>query len=219
MKRTATLCIAALAGILACAALPAAAAADPGGTVTFGASVTNANGTLSTKLTWSTSPAAASCIASGHAAWTGEKGPSGSLDLPTITLSGTYPLLLACSWPGDAGAVLSWTAPTLNTDGTALTNLAGFKIYKGGPTGALTLDRTINSPTTLTSTYTGLPAGQNCFELTAFTTPGIESAHTTRGCKTNTTGTTQQGSVALTVNPVPNAPKGANGTDAAVTVQ
>jgi len=181
-----------------------AAQAEP--SVTFGASVTNANGTLSTTLSWSTSPAATSCTASGHASWTGSKAPSGTLDLPPITMSGTYALTLSCAWSGDSGAVLTWTAPTQNTDGSALTNLAGFKVYRGASSPATTLDKTINSPTTTSAQYVGLPIGQNCFAVGAFNAQGVESVPTATGCKTTTANVVKQSSVSLTVNPVPKAP-------------
>ena len=50
-------------------------------TVTLTPSVTSGAGSISTTLTWSTNPVAASCSAAGHASWTGAKGPSGSATL------------------------------------------------------------------------------------------------------------------------------------------
>lgn len=201
------------AAILLLALLAAPAfAAEPTPAVTFGASVTNANGSLSTRLTWSTSPAAASCTASGHAAWAGTKAPSGTLDLPAITLSGTYQLTLSCSWAGDTSATLTWVAPTTNTDGTAYTNPGGYRVYRGATSAAAqaatTPDRIVSNPATLTSQYTGLAPGQHCFAVTAVNaaSPAVESAKSPSGCKTASVAVAQSSSVSLTVNPIPNAP-------------
>ena len=77
--------------------------------------------------------------------------------------------VLAFSQITHAGeAVLSWTAPTQNTDGSALTDLAGYKIYagfvQGGPYGDVSI--TINNPTTTTFTVPGLTEGSTYFFVT-----------------------------------------------------
>lgn len=187
-------------------------AAEPTPSVTFGASVTNANGSLSTRLTWATTPTANSCTASGHPSWTGTRAPSGAVDLPAITLSGTYQLTLTCQWAGDTTATLTWTAPTTNTDGSAYTNPGGYRVYRGATASAAqsatTPDRVLTNPATLTTAYTGLAAGQHCFAVTAINaaTPAVESAKTPSGCKTASVAVAQSSSVSLTVNPIPNAP-------------
>lgn len=75
-------------------------------------------------------------------------------------------LLPMFAWAGEA--TLSWTAPTQNTDGTALTDLAGFKIYaglvQGGPYGDVSI--TINNPTTTTFVVPGLAEGTTYFFVT-----------------------------------------------------
>jgi hypothetical protein len=48
-------------------------------------------------------------------------------------------------------ATLSWVAPTQNTDGTALTNLSGYRIYYGTSAGALT--QSVDIPSVGISTY------------------------------------------------------------------
>ncbi len=75
-------------------------------------------------------------------------------------------LLPMFAWAGDA--TLSWTAPTQNTDGTALTDLAGFTIYggtvQGGPYGDVSI--TISNPNTTTFTVSGLSEGITYFFVT-----------------------------------------------------
>lgn len=192
---------------LACLLLqPAHAQTTP--TVTFGASVTNANGSLSTRLTWSSTPAATSCTGSGHPTWNGTKAASGTQDLAPITLSGTYTLTLACTWPGNNTAILEWTAPTQNTDGTALTNLAGYKIQWGTSAGTLSNTFTLAQPAATTYTVTGLTPATWYFGIRAYNSANVESDLSGIVSKTVTASQTQTSSVTLTVNPVPNAPGG-----------
>ena|ERR1700726_4636934 len=73
-------------------------------------------------------------------------------------------------------ATLSWTAPDQNTDGTPLTNLAGYRIYYG--TGANDLTQVIEIPTVGITEYVvdNLTAGQYYFSIRAYSSAGIESA-------------------------------------------
>ncbi len=76
---------------------------------------------------------------------------------------------------GTGTASLSWTPPTQNTDGTALTNLAGYRIVYGTAAGSLT--RTIQVPNAALSTYVvdALAAGTWYFAVSAYTSNGFES--------------------------------------------
>src|SRR3954462_14236068 len=102
------------------------AQAQTAGTVTLTANKTSAQGSLTPVLTWSTTPVASSCTASG--AWSGTKFASGSETLPAITSNKSY--TLTCTW-GNGTAALTWTAPTKNSNGSTLTDLAGFKVVYG----------------------------------------------------------------------------------------
>lgn len=75
-------------------------------------------------------------------------------------------------------ATLTWTAPTQNTDGTPLTDLAGYKIYYGTSATALTTVGTISSPTATTTVIPSLGVGTWYFAMTAFNAAGAESART-----------------------------------------
>ena len=75
-------------------------------------------------------------------------------------------------------ATLTWTPPTTRTDGSALTNLAGFNIYYGNsPTG---LANELNVPSAGLSTYviSNLPAGNYFFAMTAYDSDALESDKT-----------------------------------------
>jgi hypothetical protein len=70
---------------------------------------------------------------------------------------------------------LAWAAPTENTDGSALTNLAGFDIYYGTSASALTQKVAINSVGLLTYVVENLPAGTWYFEVVAINATGVQS--------------------------------------------
>lgn len=90
----------------------------------------------------------------------------------------------ASSQPPTTGSVtLSWTPPTLNTDGTALTNLAGYHIVYG--TSATTLTQTIEVANPGISTYivNGLSAGSWYFAVRSVNSTGAESANSNTASK------------------------------------
>lgn len=127
-------------------------------------------------LTWSSTPVPASCAASGD--WTGVRTASGTLVLPAVTSNKNY--VLACTFTADTQAVVSWDAPILNTDGTALTDLAGFKVYwNSGDPSMVTAPsgkvRAITAANVLTTTITGLTPGNWYFAVTALKASGVES--------------------------------------------
>jgi hypothetical protein len=220
MKRSSSIAVRGL--VLAAAALALCTALPAQADVTFGASVTNANGQLQTTLNWSTNPVASSCTAAGHPSWTGTKPASGSQVLPPITLSGSYTLTLTCTRPGDSTLTIEWTPPTKNTDGTNYTNPAGFivKWATGGEasvaTAPTTQTRLISDPAAAQTVVTGVAPGdwfvgaQACNNASpqVCSTFGTKKADGTAAHKV-LTGTVQDGSsITLTINPIPNPPTG-----------
>ena len=77
--------------------------------------------------------------------------------------------------PPTGSATLSWNVPTQNTDGSPLTNLAGYRIYYG--TDAAALAQAANIDTTDTTSYvvSGLSSGTWYFAIRAYNTAGTES--------------------------------------------
>jgi hypothetical protein len=73
-------------------------------------------------------------------------------------------------------ATLSWTPPTRNTDGSTLSNLAGYRILYGTSPGSLT--RTVQVANAGVSRYVveNLAAGTWYFSVRAYSTSGAESA-------------------------------------------
>jgi len=91
----------------------------------------------------------------------------------------TQPQTRVC--PGTAS--LSWTPPTRNTDGTSLTNLAGYRVSYGTSAEALTQTIQIANPGVTRYTVTGLAPGAYHFAVRAYTTGGTESANSNIGSK------------------------------------
>ena len=78
--------------------------------------------------------------------------------------------------PTTSSATLNWAAPTTNTNGSALTNLGGYKIYYGTSSNQLTSTVTINNPGQLIYVIDGLRIGTTYyFTIAAVTTGGVES--------------------------------------------
>ena len=75
-------------------------------------------------------------------------------------------------------ATLNWTAPKYNTDGSALTNLAAYRIYYGTSADALTQRIDVTDVKLVSYVVPNLTKGQWYFEMTAINSDGIESAHT-----------------------------------------
>lgn len=71
---------------------------------------------------------------------------------------------------------LTWVPPTQNTDGTALTNLAGYKAYWGTAQGSYTNSAVLNSPALASYVVENLPANiQYFFVVTALNSSAVES--------------------------------------------
>jgi hypothetical protein len=86
--------------------------------------------------------------------------------------------------PTSGSASLQWTAPTRNTDGSALTNLGGYRIYFGSSPSSLTQTQQIASTSTTSHVLNNLSAGTWYFAVAAYNTAGVESAKSGVGSKT-----------------------------------
>jgi hypothetical protein len=85
---------------------------------------------------------------------------------------------------GNGTATLSWSAPTLNTNGTPLTELNGYTIFYGTSATNLTHSVIISGVTTLSYQITGLSTGTWYFAVAADATDGTQSAQSSLGSKT-----------------------------------
>jgi len=95
------------------------------------------------------------------------------------SLSATLPAFgITVTAPVTGVANLSWTAPTLNSDGTPLTNLAGYKVRYGTSPTALTQIVDVAGAGVTSASIEGLSAGTWYFTLTSYNNTGVESAQT-----------------------------------------
>ncbi len=85
----------------------------------------------------------------------------------------TFPISVTQS--ANASVTISWTAPTDNTNGTALTNLAGYWIYYGTQANAMTQSVQIANPGIATYVLSNLSPGTWYFSVTAYSTADVQS--------------------------------------------
>ncbi len=84
---------------------------------------------------------------------------------------------------GLGSATLSWTPPTQNTDGSPLTDLAGYKIYYGNESGNYQTSIQINNPGIATYVVESLTPNTYYFVSTAFNSNAVESAFSNEAVK------------------------------------
>ena len=81
-------------------------------------------------------------------------------------------------------ATLTWLPPTTNTDGSPLTNLAGYKIYWGTSQGNYPNSTTLTNPGLTSYVVTDLAPGTYLFVATAYNSAGVESTFSGVASKT-----------------------------------
>ena len=88
----------------------------------------------------------------------------------------TVPAGASATNQGSGMATLSWQAPTTNTDGAALTDLAGYRIYYGTDAGELSETVQLAGVGLQTYVIDDLGLGTWYFAIKAVTSTGVESA-------------------------------------------
>jgi hypothetical protein len=147
-----------------------------GSTKQFTASGAYSDGTtndITAQSTWRSSNTAAAtvngsglatAIATGNTTITATSGSIAGNTTFTVTVASAGTIRLACD------------PPTTNTDGSPLTDLAGYKIYYGTAAGAY--DQAIDVGNVTTYTLTGLSPGQTYYiAATAYDTSKVESGY------------------------------------------
>ncbi len=135
-------------------------------------------------------------------AWASFDSGSGTLSgTPDAASVGTYSNIVISASNGSASASLSafsitvtevtsgtatvsWSIPTTNSDGSPLTDLAGFKVYYGTSASSLTQVVQLTNSTLSTYVITNLPAGTWYFGVKSYTSAGTESSISNIGSKT-----------------------------------
>lgn len=85
---------------------------------------------------------------------------------------------------GTGAASLSWTAPTQNSDGSALTDLAGFRIAYGRDAGALDRSVSVTNPSLSRFMVENLSSGTWFFAVSAVNSQGVASGASNVASKT-----------------------------------
>ncbi len=80
-------------------------------------------------------------------------------------------------------ATINWTPPLYNVDGSALTDLAGYRIYYGTATNSLTQTIQVTNVGAASYTVSNLTSGTWYFGVTAYNSAGTESALSNIGSK------------------------------------
>lgn len=188
-----------VAGVLIATQTEAHAQTSP--TLTFTPKTVTGNGSVIPDFSWSTQPAATSCTASG--AWSGTKAASGVETLSPIVSGKSY--TLTCTWLTGASTLLKWTPPTLNTDGTTLTDLKGYGLYYGTPATGMSQFQSITNPAATSYTIDNLTPGTWSFFLRAVGGFGEGSSSTT-ATRIVPAGTSAEKKITISVNPLPLPP-------------
>lgn len=158
------------------------------------------------RLTWTTTPAATSCTAGGG--WSGSKSAGGTQLLAAVSVTTSYSL--TCNWPGVTRAIVAWTAPTTNTDGSPLTNLQGYRVMYGRTNTEAGLDTSVYTENLLTTwTSPDLAPGQWYFGVKAYNSLGLESALSNVAGKNTTAAASETRNLELAIK-VPSAPTNVN---------
>lgn len=85
---------------------------------------------------------------------------------------------------GKGSVTLSWNAPTERTDGTALTDLAGYRIYYGRMSEVYDYEIDVESPGILTYVVEDLVPGEWYFVAAAYDSDGNESDYSNEVSRT-----------------------------------
>jgi len=192
--------------LLALAALVVFATQAPAQTLDFTLSASSSNGTtVVPRLTWTTTPAATACTATGGAGWAGSKPASGAATLAAVTTSQSY--VLACSWPGVNRATVVWTKPTTNTDNSAYTNPNGYRIQYSQNVTDLSTSVYLTEAQTVTPSWQSpnLAAGTWYFGVRAVNALGLESDLSNVASKAMTADANQSRTLGLAIT-FPSAP-------------
>lgn len=164
-----------------------AASVEVGSTYTFQPTVSATTGTPTFAITgmpsWATFDSATGKLSGTPSA--SDVGTTGSISI-TASDGGasasvgpfTIDVVASSSSPATGSVTLSWAAPTENTDGTPVTDLAGYYIHYGTSSSALTQTITVVGATTTSFEISNLTAGTYYFSIAAYNSLGAESTPT-----------------------------------------
>jgi hypothetical protein len=154
----------------------AATSAAAGGSDSV-ASLVSPNGGTIDRSSGGTAPTSAGTATAG-APSTATVSNSGSTTTTTPAAGTTVASTPVKTTTATGVATLDWLPPTENSDGSALTNLAGYTVYYGTSPDSLTQSVKITNPGLTAYTVTNLPSGTWYFAVTSYSSTGVESSRT-----------------------------------------
>jgi len=119
-------------------------------------------------ITW-TASGASTCVASDG--WSGSKALTGGSQLVTVSAATKYTLTCTAN---DGSTTTTWTPPTTRTDGSSLTDLAGFNVYRGTSLTNIARVKSLG-PTVLTYSDANLAPGNYYYLITSVDSLSQES--------------------------------------------
>ena len=154
----------------ASAATSVSSTATAAETAPAASTTTTDSGSTSTTGTTATNTGSGTDTTSGSSttATTGTTGSAGT----TSGTSATPPTTSAAT----SSVTLGWQAPTQNTNGSPITDLAGYKIHYGTASANYSQTVALNNPGLVSYVVDNLPSGTYYFAITAYNSQGIESA-------------------------------------------
>jgi hypothetical protein len=105
-------------------------------------------------------------------------------DGKATTSLAAFSISVSASGSGSGSATLSWTAPTRNTDGSTLSNLAGYRIVYGTSSSALSRTIQVTNPGLTTYVVQDLSPGTYYFAVRSYSSTGVESSNSSVASKT-----------------------------------
>jgi len=93
---------------------------------------------------------------------------------------------IAVNQNASGSATLSWMPPSTNADGSALTNLAGYRIYYGTNSSALNMSIQVSNPGVSTYMINNLSSATWYFSVKAYSSANVESDFSKKVSKTIT---------------------------------
>ncbi len=157
----------------------------------FTPAVSNASGTVTFHIQnaprWATFNASTGTLSGTPAA--ADAATYGNIVISASTAQGTaslaaFSIVVLEANSGTGSADVSWAPPTTNTDGSTLTNLAGYTIYYGTSPGSLTQKVEITNVGLTDYLISGLSSGTWYFAVTAYTSSGSQSSLSNVASKT-----------------------------------
>ena len=94
----------------------------------------------------------------------------------TVIALPAFSITVAAAGSGGNAVTLSWLPPTENSDGTALSDLKGYKVHYGPASKSYSDIIQVSNPGLTTYVVQNLPAGKYYFAITAYNSTGHESS-------------------------------------------